>query len=153
MNTIQIANALINNKSTRKYFQGVFPSDKLPKHITKRPAIFIANTDPAHKAGQHWVAFYFHDFNNAEYFDSYGQPPLNLDLIKFLKNNSKQNIINSRQLQGFFSKTCGHYCLLYSLYKSQNKSLKLFLMEFNKQNLNFNDRKVVQHCKRYFSLK
>lgn len=151
MNTKQITNALLHNKSTRKYFQGVFSSDQLPKRVFRRPAIIIANTDPSYKSGQHWIAFYFHDFKTAEYFDSYGQQPLNSEFLKFLNCNSKKITINKQQIQGYFSDTCGHYCLLYSLYKSKNKSMKLFVNQFKSTDYNFNDKKVVKQCKKFFS--
>lgn len=153
MNTIEIGQALQRNKLTRKYFQGVFPSDQLPKkRISQRPAIFIVNSDPSYRSGQHWLAIFLDDLNNAEYFDSYGTQPLNIAIKNFLKRNSKNFKINYQQVQGYFSTTCGHYCMLYSLYKSQNKSLKLFLNQFKKNDYNYNDRKVVDQCKKKFFL-
>lgn len=149
---MQIEKALRKNKYTRKYFQGVFPADKLPKRITKRPAIVIANTDPSYKSGQHWIAFYFDVYNKAEFFDSYGQQPLNFEFLTFLTKNCTKFNSNKQQIQGYFSNTCGHYCLLFSLYKSQDRSLKLFLRQFKKNDYDFNDKKVIQLYKKCFSL-
>ena len=82
------------------HHRGVFPSDGLPTYRFKRPRFLIANTDPHHKPGRHWVAFYFPKKGPAEFFDSAGQPPskVHRNFIKFLKH-TKKYIYNKQRLQ------------------------------------------------------
>ena len=38
--------------------------------------MLVCNTDPAHRAGEHWVVMYVDDEGKfGEYFDSLGRPP------------------------------------------------------------------------------
>lgn len=143
MNTLQIEKILLGNPSTKKIFKGVFAADKLPVKIKSHPSIIIANTDSSDKPGTHWVAFYFKNASTAEFFDSYGQYPSNKYFINILKKNSKKFTYNKQQVQGYFSNTCGHYCILFSLYKCKKKTTKYFLNTFNKNDYIYNDRLVL----------
>ena len=58
MNTKQLWNALINNKVTEPFFDGIFPKDML-EIIENKPKLIICNTDPSYRKGRHWVLFYF----------------------------------------------------------------------------------------------
>jgi hypothetical protein len=40
----------------KKYFQGVYAIDSLPKFEHSYPAAFIINTHPKNKPGEHWKA-------------------------------------------------------------------------------------------------
>jgi len=148
MNTIQIEKILLGNPSTKKIFRGVFASDKLPKKIIKHPAIIIANTDSSDRPGTHWVAFYFKNATTAEFFDSYGQYPQNKHFINFLKKNSEKFSYNKQQVQGYFSDTCGHYCILFSIYKGRNSSTKYFLNIFKKNDYIYNDKLILRLFKK-----
>ena len=75
MNTAQIDSALKQDPMISKTFCGVFASYRLPQTIETYPCGFVANTDPSHKPGTHWVAFYFVSKEEGEFFDSYGYPP------------------------------------------------------------------------------
>ena len=48
MNTKQLWNALINNKVTEPFFDGIFPRDML-EIIENKPKLIICNTDPSYK--------------------------------------------------------------------------------------------------------
>ncbi|QKS69581.1 putative virion-maturation protease [Drosophila-associated adintovirus 2] len=144
MNTLQIEQILFNNPNTKKIFKGVFAADKLPVKINTHPSIVIANTDSSDKPGTHWVAFYFKNAETAEFFDSYGQYPSNNYFINILKRNSKKFTFNRQQVQGYFSNTCGHYCILFSLFKSKNKTTKYFLNTFKKNDYMYNDKIILR---------
>jgi hypothetical protein len=149
MNTIQLSLAMSQNKVTKKTFQGIFPSDGLPKKIIK-PATVIANTDPSSKPGQHWVAFYFPKRGNAEYFDSSGQFPCNKKFEIFLKKNSASFKFNKKRLQGSLSSTCGHYCAVYLLSRCKGKTMDKFLTKFSETDLIDNDLKIAKLFKTNF---
>lgn len=141
MNTLNILESLrgfTNNMST----VGVFPCNKLPNKI-KKPAFIIANTDPANKPGEHWVAFHFPIKGHAEFFDSFGQPPSKRYFTKFLERNASKYVINTQRFQGNFSSTCGNYCCLFLFYRSIGKSLKQFSNKFSPYNFNLNDARVL----------
>ena len=75
MNTQQIAKVLQTDRATRFDFQGIFPSDQLPKTIQRYPAAIVANVDPQGEPGSHWCAFYLSKDRKGEFFDSYGLKP------------------------------------------------------------------------------
>lgn len=74
MDTVQLTYSLRNDKYTPAAFQGVYPSNKLTDRIVSYPALIIANGDTSEKPASHWVAFYFTQDRDAEFFDSYGLP-------------------------------------------------------------------------------
>ena len=45
------------------------------------------------------------------YFDSYGLPPLDTEIINFLNNHSLSWRYNQQRLQSLQSKVCGLYCI------------------------------------------
>jgi len=105
----------------RVCFLGVFAADKIPDCAASTRATsscFIANTDPAHKAGQHWVAFYMPPSPaRLEFFDSYGLTPAD---YAFPRLPSEERIFaNCVMLQGLTSDVSGHYCLIYLLLRSR----------------------------------
>ena len=94
-------------------FLGTFPRDQLPKTIQRRPSGIIINTDASNAPGSHWVAIYHSRDGCAEYFDSFGLPPLHKEIITFLNDNNYGWIHNPVTLQDVTSDTCGIYAALY----------------------------------------
>lgn len=151
MKTKQLHLALTTNPHTYSVYGGIYPRDKLPKHISKtRPVAFIANTHKHDQPGEHWVAFYFGKDGRAVYFDSYGEPPRYPEFITFLINNSATYVYNIERIQGF-DKTCGIYCLffLYNMTKrlAANMFQKLTITSWWK-----NDVWIRQWMRNHFSL-
>lgn len=94
-------------------FIGTFPRDMLPQ-IKKRPAAFVINTDDSSSPGEHWVAVYLPEYGVAEYFDSYGLPPMSEDIHHFLNSVSPSGFLYSNvTLQSVNTETCGQYCILF----------------------------------------
>lgn len=163
MNSSEINFILKSLNQTKHIFTGVFACDTLPKMISKKPALLICNTDPISKPGEHWVAIYISSNNNAEYFDSFGLPPTNKYIKKFLERNCKKYIYNKQMIQSLFSSYCGHFCIMYGFYKGVSRSLNLFLKVFDSKNSKnnnkivfdfFNKRICYQNsCKKYFLIK
>ena len=79
MDTLTINKLL---KKERCYL-GTFSRDTLPRSI-KNNFLFIVNTDPSTKPGEHWVAISKNSDGTGEYFDSYGLPPLHKEFITFM---------------------------------------------------------------------
>lgn len=152
MNTNNILESLRGFTNNNMSTVGVFPCNKLPSKI-KKPAFIVANTDPANRPGEHWVAFYFPTKGNAEFFDSFGQAPSKKYFTKFLEKHSTKYIINSQRFQGNFSSACGNYCCLFLYFRSKGKSIKQFSNKFSPYNFDSNDEKVISLFNKYIKKK
>lgn len=154
MNTLEIWNALGSNKYTKKYFKGVFPLDRIPRIISKRPALLVVNTDKSNRPGRHWVAIYLPSKGNPEYFDSYGLKPIHKEFIKFFKRQNFTKILhNEMQLQDFLSTVCGQYCCVYLLNRAKNKTLQQFIKKYFKSGkFRQNDKRVQKLFLKNFKL-
>lgn len=128
----------------KKKFGGVFPCDGLPKHKAGF-LYFIVNLDPKHLPGSHWIAIAFKK-NVAFYFDSYGRPPLQKDILNFMNGNSQIIRYNSACFQSSKTATCGLFSLYFLHRFSRDLSMKhlevkntdkneIFIRQFSNQNL------------------
>lgn len=137
MNTTQIKEEL---KCLRNIY--VAPRDCIPP-ITKFPAGLVINTDSHIEPGEHWVSVFIGEDRNPIYFDSFGLPPLHLDLIKFLNENSHSHwIYNKLTLQHPESKSCGIYCIQFLKDIFKSRSIEHFQSYFS-SNL-INNEKVLK---------
>ena len=66
MNTKQLYTALVKNKITEPYFDGIFSADNITD-IVFVPELIICNTDPSSEEGEHWILFFFHN-NQCDFF-------------------------------------------------------------------------------------
>ena len=115
---------------------GVFSADKIPSRVTvdrhlarlklrsggNSLVYFIANTDPARKAGSHWVAFVVFASHPTviEYFDSFGLALDFYDELKrvclrlgYFRSTSTLLCVNTQALQCDSTSVCGHYCVIF----------------------------------------
>jgi hypothetical protein len=104
MNTSQIERILKNEER----FQGVYSADTLPT----TPRMFVCNTDPSTKPGQHWIAIYVDENRRGEYFDSFGRQP-NEHFERYMNRHCSRWTCNKKQLQSIISSFCGYYCCVY----------------------------------------
>lgn len=102
-----------------KCYKGAFPCDLLPSKFTL-PACFVVNTDVSTEPGEHWIALFIDKNKHAEYFDSYGLPPINSHIINFLNQNSTSITYNTVTLQALNSSACGAYCILFLEFRAKN---------------------------------
>ncbi|MCP4349424.1 MAG: hypothetical protein GY795_28420 [Desulfobacterales bacterium] len=128
---------------------GVFPSDKLPKTCKKHSG-FIANTDPSHKPGVHWVAIFVNSDGIAEYFDSYGLKPFVPSISKFLEQY-KERFYNKKPIQGSLSSVCGHYCLYFLIKRWSNVPMEDILQKFT-ENGEENDMLITDWVNETFDM-
>jgi hypothetical protein len=125
MDGLQIEKMIRSDKRLNKIFLGVFPRDKLPGSIKRRPSCLIANTDTSDESGQHWVAFYFDVDGTNEYFDSYGLRPMFREFRKMLNADKLERAlikINDKRLQAKNSATCGLFCIFYLFHRSHSST-------------------------------
>ena len=127
LNSLQMWESLKNNIHTRKFFDGIYPLDHL-KHIKdEKPRLVIANTDPNHRPGKHWLLFYFNDDGKSvDFFDSLGKPPEHYpkDISHFISMWAQEVNYISQRIQPIGSALCGHYCLYYAYCKSMGESME-----------------------------
>ena len=128
MNTLQIVHALKDVPS----FQGVYPSDLLPKNVNS--GSYIINFDEHTEPGSHWVGVYFYkNFVTSFYFDSYGLFPPLTSIHTFIKQHSITWNYSHRQLQGLTSNTCGYYACLFALFMDKGYSPMEYINQFTLQ--------------------
>jgi hypothetical protein len=145
MNTGQIKSILYADCKLSTSFEGVFPSDKIPK-FCDQPTALVCNLDPQKRPGSHWVAIYIKN-NVGEYFDSYGLPPMDNNFINFLNNNCRKWKFNRLELQAFNSTVCGHYCIWFLSEKARGKNA---WRQFKNEKGRENDKLVVKRVRDRF---
>ena len=88
MNTFQLAQVLTKDPFTEGSFS---VCDELPSiEINEYPKSFVVNTDPMELPGTHWIAIYFNEQKNGEFFDSYGKHLIhyNKHFLDFMNRNA-----------------------------------------------------------------
>ena len=119
-----ITEVLRKDQITKKIFLGVFARNELPPRPLF-PSCFILNTAPRENPGEHWLAFYYDKNGFCDFFDSYGKRPSHFGLESYLNYTSNKWSFNKKRIQGN-RPYCGHYALLYLLFRSRGKSLNFF---------------------------
>lgn len=124
MDTKQLYKALSTNKITNPYFDGIYAKDLL-EDIDSKPILIICNTDPSFEPGKHWVVFFFEN-ETCEFFDSLGKSVdfYGPEFVNFVEKFSTQTKFVKKKIQPSNTALCGVYCLFYSYFKCQGKSLK-----------------------------
>ena len=149
MDTITLCRLACSDKLLKKEFCGVFSADTLPKQKGHFNA-FIVNLDVKTLPGSHWIAIYFSD-NIAYYFDSYGLPPRNRYIRRFMKKNSKAIKYNNIWFQNDFSTTCGYFSL-YFLHQCVRDLRKKSLRKLHSRNKKYNELFIKDFVKKNFYL-
>ena len=135
MNEKQIRTILQSDYVTKDCFEDVYSIDELP---TWKPGrAYVINTDEKDKPGEHWVAVY-----NNEYFDSYGFPPLDVRLTKFLPKFT----YNATQLQRVLSNACGFYCVYYILHRARGNSAENIIDVLKHSDSDFIVKHAIYDC-------
>ena len=100
LTTDQLEKALKNYP----FFRGVYAADQLPDEIKR--GLYIANTDPSDKGGEHWVLFYKSEDGTIEFFDTFGRKPK-------LRWDGEWKY-NTRIVQSPLSDACGYHVLYFA---------------------------------------
>lgn len=120
-------------------------SDRL--RVLRRPCAIICNTDESHMPGKHWIVMYLSERGDGECFDSYGRHPglYHANFTRFMNRHCRSWVYNDRVLQGPFTQTCGHYCVVYAACKCNGYSLEEVVDAMEKAG----EKKVVASVKNY----
>jgi hypothetical protein len=106
-------------------------------------SLYVCNTDPSTRAGEHWVVIYVDGKRRAEYFDSFGIPPVAEGFMTFLNNNSIGWTHNTRPVQHPLSDACGYHCIFFAVYRCVGYNMNAVVNMYT-YNLMFNDTIVKQ---------
>ena len=140
MKTSQLKHALLFHPSTKDVYGGVFARNRVPTIPKRQRIAYVVNTDPAHKPGQHWIAFFL-TRDTIYYFDPYGTSPSGFTRI--LRSRKRKRYFG-RRIQGT-GRMCGHYCLYFILAMQTHQSFRIFGSD-----LDTNDRIVKQFVETHF---
>ena len=102
-------------------YRGIYACDQLPD-VTIRPSVIVANTDPSHSPGRHWICMFFDADDHGEFFDSFGMPPKEV-FERYMDENCLAWTFNNMQMQYLVSRFCGHYCIWYCMMKFRRITL------------------------------
>ena len=143
LSTKDILKEIDRDMYAKRHFIGVYPCNHLPV-VNNYPASLILNTDPDWKPGEHWLAIYFNEIKEAEFFDSYGFSACHHKFEKYIKLFSTSYKNNSTQIQSYDSNACGYYCLYFIMLKSRGFTLSEINSLFSKTDFKINDY-LVSH--------
>ena len=148
MDTRQITAILKGCKVTSSVFKGVYALDFV-KHC-HGPGVYVCNTQPSSMPGEHWIVLCVTNDNKAEYFDSFGFPPMKREFKQFLAKTSDWSY-NEDAIQHPLSTVCGHYCVLYAINFAKNRSIDEFMSMFGGDVLE-NDKLVHDYVSSTFNI-
>ena len=120
-----------------KYFMGCFASDLLPTFPNSFPKTLIINTKPSNMKGEHWVALVLKK-KKCFYFDSFGVPIMNRNILKFLEGYRKVTYSNVC-IQSVNSEKCGKFCIAFVKSVRCKQTFSNFLSSFDYLDLANND--------------
>lgn len=121
-----------------KNFMGCFAYDNLPRFPQKFPAKIIINTGSVKTEGDHWISMIM-TLKKCFYFDSFGLPVLNQDILNWLKEKYSGLIYSNICIQNYDSIMCGAFCIAFLEYVDSKKSYYEFLNSFSHVNIVEND--------------
>ena len=139
MNSFQIENLLAADDK----FLGCFPHDMLPPFPKKFPRSLIINTDDSSKPGNHWVGLVLNK-NKCYYFDSFGVPILEKNIIHFLNHRYSTAIVNNTCIQDAFSSLCGKFTIAFVAYVKDERQYHKFISVFDPNEPYKNDQKILK---------
>lgn len=147
--TTEIEKILSKDRFTGPVFGGVYACDQLPEKLPPNKHLYVANTDPANKSGQHWVLFYFRPDGHCLYFDSFGLAPIRPSFIQFMESNAESWTYNMRRLQDPRSTVCGFYCIFFGVHLCRGMNMEKIVSMFD-VNKKFNDLMVRDFVNKYY---
>lgn len=141
---------------TTSWFQGFSNPDLCIQKIflskSKKPELFVLNTDNSQGPGIHWCIAIFFPPSNCEFFDPFGFHPKHYGFEHILQDRAFFVRWNNFRVQSFFSSSCGHHCLYYALKRARGCSYQEIMKEFSTFNFRANDRVVFKYLKENYGI-
>ena len=112
MNTEQLKCAISCDQNMKETIIGVYASNTIPTTLSSLPFGLIVNTDPKHRTGRHWVAFFVEEKDTVECYDSHGSSPADYSIhLKLFMKRFKHVIVNGKPIQSNQTNVCGQHVL------------------------------------------
>ena len=147
-----IIDLLGGHHETSTALLGVYPADRLPSRLIKRPSLVIINTDTSYRPGKHWLAVYLRgDGRYAEFFDPYGKHyrAYHEAIGVFVERNGSFCVkVQQSQLQNRGSTSCGYFCVFYSLLRANGLTMDYITKLFTEY-MNSNEAEMIKFVKTY----
>ncbi len=136
--TDDIQRILSRDRRTAPCFKGVYAKDELPD-ASSTSSLYVCNTDPSTRQGEHWVVIYIGPKRQGEYFDSFGRlREVDREFVEFLDDNCSSWTRNVKTVQHMFSDACGYHCVFYSVYRCLGFNVNSIVNMYT-NNLLYND--------------
>lgn len=144
MHTHEIQYILDHGTWIKNLHAQVCAKDQLPKQKPVSVQAYIVNTDSSDRSGEHWIAVIFNRNGESTYFDSYGLPPLDTEIMSFIHNNSSSWTYNKQVIQSLLGVVCGYYCIFVLNAVARGNNLQKCLQQtFRTTEHHRNDRNVT----------
>ena len=116
--------------------------------------VFIVNLDNSSQPGSHWIAVYLNSYNRIYYFDSFGNPPIHIDILSAFASSKAWRYSNI-QLQNIDTYVCGQYAILFSLFIDRCDRPSMFAKRFLSIHSSryIRDKFVFNYCMQRFTVK
>ena len=134
------------NRVTRAAFLGVFPLNRLPRRVERRPALLIVNTQTADLPGRHWLCLMLFANGHGEVFNSLGLPPPTT-IARWMNTMARVWTYNHETYQLPGTATCGAYCVYVVLHRLRHPSLSRTLQPFTTSPA-VNDHLITRYYRR-----
>jgi len=150
----EFENYLANFEHSKKFLQGVYASDTIPRTV-KVNHFIICNTDVSSGTGQHWYVVLKLHHRELECFDSLGIDANKKQFIRehFNLKGIRKIKFNVTQLQSNLTSTCGKFVLYFIINRLYNSDLGFneFLNEYFTQDLLQNETLVNSFFDSHFN--
>lgn len=146
MESTTLERILSNDPYTSSWFCGFAHPDvciqRISKFKSKKPQLYVLNTDNSYGPGEHWCLAFFFPPSNCEFFDPLAFHPKTYGFDSPLKDQASLITFNNIRVQSFFSSTCGHHCLYYALKRAHGWSPEAIMRTYQPFDFPSNDRMV-----------
>ena len=105
---------------------------------------YVINLDHSKNEGTHWIVIFIKS-NEVIYFDSFGVEHLPEEIIKSIESANKNIKSNIFRIQGYNSIMCGYFCILFTEFMLDSKSLTEFTNLFSTYDFLKNDEIINRY--------
>jgi hypothetical protein len=98
----EIYDILVADEFSKTPFKAVLASNELPSKVTY-PSAYVINNKKKNHPGEHWIAFFYDEKGNVDFFDSFARGPSSYGRTNFFYKTSKSINNNKIRCQSFFS--------------------------------------------------
>lgn len=128
--------------SPLKIYGGCFARDEIPAP-THRPICYVVNLDKSSEGGSHWVSLFLDTNAGGEYYDPFGGPPEEKEIIDYINKHLPGGCrYNSSPRQSYDSEVCGQHAIAFVRMKALGRSICEIEIILSKTNARLADELV-----------